>query len=451
MPIKIQADMELNLKPKLDPAQIKQLLSNLKSVGFGTTGFGTIEEGIAKNPDLTRSILESYGVSYEPAKPPVIAGSKPPPLPSIKSGFLGQLAALENKFSGSTGLLGSFSRYEVGHSFLDSIGAGGGLGGRLGGVALAGFGGKLPGLTVAVAAATAAIQTMKLAIQTLIHAAEEGAKLYHQSRMIGASTARTALYKNVLRATGFDEGTALQLADYGQFVGHGGNGARMTGGNVAGDIQTAAVFAGMKHEIQGIHNLFEFIDQSSRDLAMASKVQSRAAKQNAQTIFQWEEFKIEFEAYWQGIAGLLGPAFEKILMLAVAIAEAANAFIGLALYIQNEIRKLPDALKIALSLIPGIGLLVPFGSPDKAPLHLALPRRDSHFSALEKIGLVIGGGHDKVVTLLQQIARNTGRMAGQVAGQVAVQAAKQIAAPAATPDDSGPPHFESGKYIYNMP
>lgn len=297
--------------------------------------------------------------------------------PFAKPGPSNIFAKLESLFSGSTGLLGGFGRYEVGQAFMHSIGAGGGVAGRLGGTAFTQFGAKVPGATVALAALTIAIEGTKIALRSLISAAEEGAKLYIQSRHLGYSTSGTASL-NSLAIAGLSQG---RMGEISRFLPNNFN------GNMGQLLGASRISGGSIQEQQAILNLSQEIKEiwvQTRDAAVFT---ANAARANFSIVKELAVVRTKLDTTKQ----LASSFFEPIIY---GLARTFDKFLD---YL-NSI--LDGYLRIAqyLHIIPGAGVnpsrIIPF-------------QRETHFSSLERMGLVIGGQHDRVFTVLQAIERNT--------------------------------------------
>lgn len=315
-------------------------------------------------------------------------------------------ASLEQKLLGGaghgSGLLGGFGRYEIGHGFLQSIGIGGGGMGRIGGAALAGFGGKLPGLTIALATLTVAIDATKAAFQKLIQAAEEGAKLYQQGRSLGVGSQQASAFIKILGAVGIDESAALRLAANGQFR-TGGAGLR---GAVSGMSVASGMRAGLSQlEIQQLANMGQEIKFAATQLQGAIRQTANAAKENFNTTVQWLIFKEDFEAFWQQASAIMGNALQTLIVDLDTLLKGIN-LIGEAIVKLRQ--NIPEIFHvIAGSMAPFLSFMTAPIARETAAHRVGGFARDTHFGSLERMGLVIGGGHDRVFTVLQKIEQNT--------------------------------------------
>ena len=408
---KIQVDLVADLKLALD------------KLGMGRD----IEKAANANPGLVNAIGKGLGldiqkvIAQSAAKGLAQGLSKIPPIivPTTipKKSIWDHLKTLGEK----GGLMGGFGRYEIGRAAMDALGMGGGVGGRLGGAALAGFGGNVPGLTAAVAGAALALEGLRLAARKLIEAVEQGARLYEQSRAIGRSTLQTSSYLKTLGAVGIEESMAMRLAAYGQFGrgrGAGGGGFR---GSVAGEMIAAGRAGGMSiQELQQIANMSKDIDEAARKMRVAAVATANVARQNFETIMAWRVFQNDFKAFWQQMAGIFGGVATTVLQIAHVIADITNAFIFLETrmlqgfrvigeYVGTMFRAFPNLANLG-NLILAATRLLPT-SETGSPHRITGLARETHFSSLERMGLVIGGHQDKVSKHLETIARNTGIMA----------------------------------------
>jgi len=367
---------------------------------------------------IERSIVrvrEAQAKHFKQNPPPIIP--VPPVIPVSKS-ILDHLKTMGDK----GGLMGGFGRYEIGRAAMDALGMGGGVGGRLGGAALAGFGGKIPGLTAAVVAATLALEGLKIAAKQMIEGAKEGSKLYEQSRAIGRSTVQTSSYLKTLGAVGIEESMAMRLAAYGQFGrgrGAGGGGLR---GSVAGEMIAAGRSAGMSvQELQQIANMSKEIDEAWRQTRLAAIATANVAYQNFRSIMAWKIFENDFRAFWQQMSGIFGGVAETVLKIGHGLMQVVNTFVYLEARMLQGLRTMAEFMgRIIVPFNPAVGAallgaanLLPRSDPGD-PSRIGGFTRDTHFSSLERMGLVIGGHQDKSTKYLERIAQNTGRMADRL-------------------------------------
>lgn len=399
---KIQVDLELTLGKlglgkdigqafKKDPKLFKAIAEGLGVSVQDALSLAVqrgVEQGLKRSvpiPHLAAMLNQQLGIgagqnrpnrsNYEDfwrkTIPPIIPQSLKPQ---------GMLARLESSLMGGKngGILGGFGRFEVGRAFMNSIGMGGGAAGRLGGVALAGLGQKLPGLTVALAGLSLIIDETKIAFKSLIAAAEEGSKLFILSRQIGTNTSTTASLFNTLGITGIGQGRIGELA---RFLPQNFNGnpsqmlaaSRLSGGS----IQEQQQILNMSREIQHVW-------ESTRMDAIATAM---AAKPNFSIHAEIEILKKDLETIWGLVSGILEPIL-----------------FGLARILHTFLQALIFQLSVDLALLQRFGI-VP--STTGNPSRIAPFARETHFSSLERMGLVIGGSTDRVYTVLQQIERNT--------------------------------------------
>lgn len=309
--------------------------------------------------------------------------------PPIPSGFFAKIEQrLFGGHGGSGGLLGGFGRYEIGRAFMSSVGLGGGVGGRLGGAALAGAGSKVPGLTVGLAALTVAIDSTKLAFEHLIEAAQQGAKLYEQSRALGISTIQASSFLKSLSAVGISEQQALTLAAYGEF-GRGGKGGGGIRGNIAGEMVAAGTRGGMSAlEIQQIRNMSQEINYAWGKTREAAEESANSARANFSIVTEWTIAGEKLKVTFQELSAILEPVF-------YGLAESFGALL-------DEVNR---DLEYWRALLQQAGL----GGPRETttPTKLTPYVKDTHITSLEKMGLVIGRGGDTTKAYLAKIADNT--------------------------------------------
>ena len=352
--------------------------------------------------------------------PPVI----PPPV--IPKTFL-------EKFLGNQGLGSKFLQYQIGRAGFEALGAGPVLS-RLGGAGMAAGGTEaavkaiaaLGPVGIAVAGALVAVGVaaiaVKKAFEILLPFAQQGAKLYEQSRAIGRPTVQTSSYLKTLGAVGIEESMAMRLAAYGQFGrgrGAGGGGFR---GSVAGEMIAAGRAGGMSvQELQQIANMSKEIDEAWRQTWLAAKGSATVAYQNFRTTMQWKVLQTDIHAIQQEIAGALGGVMESLLG---GLHTLASAFVALGNAVNVMLQQARTAAEVLarvfMRINPIIGAafaaaasLLPRSDPGN-PSRIGGFARESHFSSLERMGLVIGGHQDKSTKYLERIAHHTAVMADRL-------------------------------------
>lgn len=357
-----------------------------------------IEKAFATQPGLVNALAGGMGLDLKSAlaksasvgvKEGISEGVE-----SVKSGNI--FARLEEKFKGHGRLLGGFGRYEIGRSFMQSVGLGGGVGGRLGGVALAGFGDKLPGLTAGILSLTVAIGLTKAALEGLMKAAREGAKLYEQSRALGVPTAQASSYIKTLGAVGIDEGTAMRLAAYGEF-GRGGRSGSSLRADVAGEMISSGLRGGESALIvQQLKNFTKEINYTAEQLKETNIAAADAAKANYSIVNEWNIVLEKIKTMFQQTAAIWEPVFYGLSRTVGAAVDAENKMLHtIVLFLQKH------------NIIP---------KEDTNPQKLTPFARETHVTALEKMGLVIGGGTSRSKNWLQEIAKNTAETVKAITG-----------------------------------
>lgn len=395
---KIQVDLELAIK-KL--------------------GFKNVDQAFKQNPGLVNAIARGLGGSVEEAMAQGISksGSRTPPvIPHDARGIAGIFQKFDRMLTGSGGLLSGFGRYEIGRSAMDALGLGGGVTGRLGGAAFMSLGNKIPNLTAAVVAGTLALDAFKVALHRIIEAIEQGAKLFQQSRALGVSTGRTASFLNALGIVGIDPSMAMRLASYGEFGRRGGG---IGGQSVSGMLVSSGRSAGMgPEEIQQIINMRKELDYAFQMTAQSSREMTKAASINFDTAVQWRIFKEDFSAFWQQISALASPVLQKFIQILDVFVRLSNVGLEMALALERSGIAFARIVAGFVSLVdPSSGALLrallPPNVPHSTPQRVGGSLRQSHFSALERMGLVIGGT-DRSVQHLQNIDTNTRHMISQL-------------------------------------
>jgi hypothetical protein len=412
-------------------ADLKLALNNLgmgKDIKKAFESHKPLVEGIAKSLGLDIGKALASGMTTGIDKGARDAAKVPPFLPpqGPPKSLWDHIKGLGNK----DGLIGGFGRYEIGRSAMDALGVGGGVGGRLGGAALAGLGGNVPGLTAAIAGATIAVEGFKVAIHRMIQAAEQGARLYEQSRAIGRSTGQTSLYLKTLGAVGIDEGQAMRLAAYGQFgAGRGGRGSLR--GSVSGEMLAAGARGGMSaQEIQQIYNMRREIDEAAQRMTSIANQTAQTARTNFNTVMEWRIFQEEFKGFWQKIAAIFGPSMQVILGTLSDIVDgitnslgntrvAAALFVGAIAEVGMIMATVSQNWRLYGSIAGNYArALEHLGRSDSDARRIVGGQRETHFSSLERMGLVIGGHQDKATKYLESIAHSTARMADALVGNM---------------------------------
>jgi hypothetical protein len=353
--------------------------------------------------------------------PPVI----PPPV--IPKTFL-------EKFLGNQGLGSKFLQYQIGRAGSEALGAGPVLS-RLVGSGMAAGGAQAAakaiaalgpvGITVAGAlvGVGVAARAVKKAFEILLPFAQQGSKLYEQSRAIGRPTEQTSSYLKTLGSVGIEESMAMRLAAYGQFGrgrGAGGGGLR---GSVAGEMIAAGRASGMSiQELQQIANMSKEIEEAWRQTRLAAIATANVAYQNFRTIMAWKIFENDFRAFWQQMSGIFGGVVESVLKIGHALMQVVNTFAYLEARMLQGFRTIAEFMAVvtrplignpASAAFSAAAALLPRSDPGD-PHRIGGFTRDTHFSSLERMGLVIGGHQDKSTKYLERIAQNTGRMADRL-------------------------------------
>ena len=408
MPNRIQVDLVADLKLALNKLGVK----------------GTIEDAFKSAPGLTTAIAKKLGLDIQKVVAEAVSKGVQQGAQTLPEGLF---ARLEHKlFEGKSAILSGFGRYQVGNAFMHSIGMGGGVGGRLGGAALAGVGSKVPGLTLGLAALATAIDIATLGMRHLYEAAEQGAKLYGQARALGVSTVQTSSFLKSLGAVGIGEGTAMQLAAFGQFSRRTGRG--QLSGSVAGEMVAAGQRGGMSaQEIQQIRNMSQEIDYSWRQTRVSAVESANVAKANFSIINELAILKTKLQTSLQEVAALFEPIVYGLSKTFGAFADEFNKDLGFWIRQLQKLHILPKE--------------------DRDPHHIVgfTTRATANVGSLEKMGLVIGSRNSVGQGYLKEIANNTAKIANNTSAD---KGSGKGAGGAGTTYYPGP---KPGGVIWNVP
>lgn len=232
------------------------------------------------------------------------------------------------------------------------------------------------GPTGSIIALTAAFEVLRRVTDQLIAAVGRGSRLFENAAAMGVTTGTASTVLKSLSAIGIDPQQAMRLAAYGQFR------PGMNTAEIAGVTVSAGMRVGMSQlEIQQIMNMMPQLSRALHDLGPAMQQTAAASESNFETMYQWRVFKEDFAAFWEQMAAVAGPVLRAAIESVDYVTKGVNRlFKGLDNFIGVDIFGLDK------------GYALPDIDSSKNNKRLIPELRDTHFSALERIGLVIGGG-----------------------------------------------------------
>ena len=387
---KIQVDLLLNtLQAK---GQLEAFVSRLtKAGGFAGVGGFDIKEAARKWPALFNQVASEFGVKLQQATVGGIAGG-----------------------------IQKLSKYVVGRG-LSNL-AFGNLTAGVAGLSGAAFASGNPYALAAAAAVNLSVAFGKLTAE-MYKWAEAGAKLFQRAAAVGLTSGQTFLAQSYAQLLGVSPDQIENLLLRGQF----GSGQRSGGGargGIAASIPGLGYLAGRgpsgAGEVQQITNmaksLKDYADSIKKTLAEDVALTQRAAGFNERVTLGFDRVKQEIEVFKMTVVSDLAP------VLNVLTEAFARFFHNLSL-LADRAKPLFDKLIAGLIGIisiksPNLGASIAaaaFGTSELPQNNQRVtPFQRGGATALEKMGLVIGGGHDKVLTKLTQIEQNTRAIANHL-------------------------------------
>ena len=386
----------------LNDAKAKGQIRDVE-IALQKLGYKSVQDAFNKNPGLSRAIASGVGIPIEQAMRQGVergikqaySGKPPPVIPTFFSGLQGRLASYIAGRSLANVAMGNF---------------GGGIAGGLGGLAASG-----PWGAAASAAASAAIglaNALKTATELLKNWAEAGAKLFQRAARVGLSSGQTFLAQSYAQILGVSPEQVENLLLRGQFGGRGGRG-------IAGSIPGLGYLAGRgpqgSGDIQQITNMAQSLASYAASirvtLAQDVVLVQRAAGYSERVSIGFERVSQEIEVFKMTVVEGFAPALN---LLTATLADFTHAMSVIIDRIRNN-----AAIQAAiLGLASGLGLgnlMALFGNNNLSQHNFRVtPFQRGGASALEKMGLVIGGGHDRVLSVLQKIEQNTRITAGHL-------------------------------------
>lgn len=216
-------------------------------------------------------------------------------------------------------------------------GGGGNFSGIFRALGLGGGGGLKGSIPVMAAflALTLAIKATRIAMEQLVKAIQEGAKLFTDSARLGQSQGRLFGFRAGLESIGVSNPDQLLL--YGQFgamMRQGRSG--LIGGSVSyrrgvsADVEgmmLGAMRVGNMGDIQAIQNLKKYLHQFIQETELDSQIMQTTSRQLFETSFAWKRFKTELQAAWAGFAAELSVVLIPALMAATMMLHQYNAYL----------------------------------------------------------------------------------------------------------------------------
>lgn len=356
----------------------------------------------------SRAGYEALWASLIPPQlvPPIPYGGKPPPVIQ-NGGFFSSLQGRLTSYAGGRAIanlaMGNF---------------GGGFAGAAGVAASTGPWGAAG--AIAVSASVALANAFVHLTEKMQQWAEIGAKLFQRAAKVGLSTGQTFLAQSYAQLLGVSPDQIENLLLRGQFGSgqRGGGGAR---GGLAASIPGLGYLAGRgpqgAGDVQQIQNMVaslgKFAEQIKETLAEDVILAQRAGGFNERVTLGFVRIQQEIEVFKMTVVQTFAPALN---FMTEALTEFVHTLSILTENINGLIDKLRQNPYIQAAILglfggsgsPLINALGAFAGGDIAQANKrTTPLQRGTATALERMGLVIGGGHDRVLLVLEKIEQNT--------------------------------------------
>lgn len=294
---------------------------------------------------------------------------------------------------------------------ISSAGGGGSFGGLFRALGLGGGGsaaGGIPVVAAALAAFALTVKVAKEAMEQLVKAVQEGAKLFTDSARLGLPQGQLFGIRAGLNAIGVTNADQILLqGEFGGMMRQGRGG--LTGRSVTSrrgmsadvdGIMVGAMRVGNMGDIQAIHNLSGYLHEFIKESKLDENIMKATSRQLYETSFAWNRFKTELTATFSGFAAEISVLLIPLLKMATAYLHNYNVIFF------EVIKKLQQWGIISKSLdfsnVGGMG------------------NQRIQANAMQRMGFVFGSGNfqtnyaSETARNTKQTAINTAKMAARI-------------------------------------
>jgi hypothetical protein len=123
----------------------------------------------------------------------------------------------------------------------------------------------------------------------------------------------------------------------------------------------------------------------------AAERTAHAADTNFETMYQWRRFKTDFEAFWEQMSAIMGPMTQSALKVAGFMTRHLSDQAENYSWLNDVIAGISKGQGLSKAMRAADYNFAQLGA-SQANKRIIPEIRETHFSALERMGLVIGGG-----------------------------------------------------------
>lgn len=268
-------------------------------------------------------------------------------------------------------------------------GLAGGMGGKVGGIAKALFGGSTEGFAENYLLIQSA-RALDAAFRQLTEAVKRSSDLYLKSAMLGTNPTNLSHIQKAFSMVGFSPEIAQRMMAQGQFRA----GVKISSSQAGGVLLGAGAGILSREELQGIMNM-------SQNIARAWNMTADSARQSASTAadlyrvsFIGKQFKEEWNTFWEQFAAEFSGVVSLFEMSATGLLHAINRIIELMRKIPASMSGFPSFVPLSFlnTLNKAVAYISPVEDPNKFKRFGMGQGMSRPESAWERMGLVIHGG-----------------------------------------------------------